>query len=235
MSVNVTVIDRATCNSPDYYNSDPVITKGMICAGSDGKKQTDTCGVRTLCAGGKQPVIITLTAMYVQMTDDVFLLTLGGFRRTTGVSRSTGRSHFFWKAMWPNKKAGSVRVSLWKTAQVDQKHDEEVWDAISPLRSTSLSLFFCDTFYLYSLLALCTYIKSQGNSAKCRVISTQLIGVGVFCSWFLVMRNKKDLKCCVYFRNPLSSSISPSIYDAQTKCTEPQWRVGWGRVGWGCF
>lgn len=66
MEVNVTVIDRVTCNSRDYYNSDPVITKDMICAGSDGKKQTDTCQVRMLCAGSKQPFIGTLAAVYEQ-------------------------------------------------------------------------------------------------------------------------------------------------------------------------
>uniref|UniRef100_A0A1A7XCF2 Peptidase S1 domain-containing protein n=2 Tax=Iconisemion striatum TaxID=60296 RepID=A0A1A7XCF2_9TELE len=43
MSVNVTVIDRTTCNSPDYYNSNPVITESMICAGSDGQNVADTC------------------------------------------------------------------------------------------------------------------------------------------------------------------------------------------------
>uniref|UniRef100_A0A8C6KYZ0 Granzyme A-like n=1 Tax=Nothobranchius furzeri TaxID=105023 RepID=A0A8C6KYZ0_NOTFU len=43
MSVNVTVIDRVKCNSPDYYNFNPVITKSMICAGSDGKNVADTC------------------------------------------------------------------------------------------------------------------------------------------------------------------------------------------------
>uniref|UniRef100_A0A3Q1FUW5 trypsin n=1 Tax=Acanthochromis polyacanthus TaxID=80966 RepID=A0A3Q1FUW5_9TELE len=43
-SVNVTVIDRMKCNSPDYYNLKPVITSSMICAGSDGKNNADTCG-----------------------------------------------------------------------------------------------------------------------------------------------------------------------------------------------
>ncbi|TKS78376.1 Granzyme A [Collichthys lucidus] len=41
MSATVTVIDRVKCNK--YYNFNPVITKSMICAGSDGKKKTDTC------------------------------------------------------------------------------------------------------------------------------------------------------------------------------------------------
>ncbi|XP_075955632.1 granzyme A-like [Anarhichas minor] len=55
MSVNVTVIDRVKCNSPEYYGLNPVITRGMICAGSDGKKSADTCqgdsGGPLLCDG----------------------------------------------------------------------------------------------------------------------------------------------------------------------------------------
>uniref|UniRef100_UPI0037E95D50 granzyme A-like n=1 Tax=Semicossyphus pulcher TaxID=241346 RepID=UPI0037E95D50 len=55
MSVNVTVIDRAKCNSPQYYNHTPVITSSMICAGSDGKNRADTCqgdsGGPLLCKG----------------------------------------------------------------------------------------------------------------------------------------------------------------------------------------
>ncbi|XP_047448817.1 granzyme A-like [Mugil cephalus] len=55
MSVNVTVIDRVKCNSPDYYNYKPVITNSMICAGSDGKNNADTCqgdsGGPLLCNG----------------------------------------------------------------------------------------------------------------------------------------------------------------------------------------
>ncbi|XP_019744819.1 granzyme A-like isoform X1 [Hippocampus comes] len=43
MSVDVTIIDRKKCNSAEYYNRKPVITAGMICAGSNGKKVTDTC------------------------------------------------------------------------------------------------------------------------------------------------------------------------------------------------
>ncbi|XP_061586068.1 granzyme A-like [Cololabis saira] len=55
MNVNVTVVDRAKCNSPEYYNFDPVITKSMVCAGSDGKKAAGTCmgdsGGPLLCNG----------------------------------------------------------------------------------------------------------------------------------------------------------------------------------------
>ena len=45
MSVNVTVVDRVKCNSAEYYNCKPVITRGMICAGSDGKRIADSCRV----------------------------------------------------------------------------------------------------------------------------------------------------------------------------------------------
>ncbi|KAM4575809.1 granzyme A-like [Odontesthes bonariensis] len=54
-SVNVTVINRVKCNSPDYYNLRPVITSSMICAGSDGQSVADTCqgdsGGPLLCNG----------------------------------------------------------------------------------------------------------------------------------------------------------------------------------------
>ncbi|XP_043967117.1 granzyme K-like [Gambusia affinis] len=43
MSTNVTVIDRMKCNSKDYYNLSPYITKNMICAGWNGKIKADTC------------------------------------------------------------------------------------------------------------------------------------------------------------------------------------------------
>ncbi|XP_062237495.1 granzyme A-like isoform X1 [Platichthys flesus] len=56
MSVNVTVVDRVKCNSAEYYNCTPVITSGMICAGSDGKNTADTCGGDSggplVCSGG---------------------------------------------------------------------------------------------------------------------------------------------------------------------------------------
>nr|XP_049618737.1 granzyme A-like isoform X2 [Syngnathus scovelli] len=43
MSVDVTVIDRRTCNSAEYYNGKPVITEAMICAGYKGRKVAGTC------------------------------------------------------------------------------------------------------------------------------------------------------------------------------------------------
>lgn len=48
MSVDVTVIDRKKCNSNKYYDGQPVITAGMICAGMNGKKVTDTCNVSAI-------------------------------------------------------------------------------------------------------------------------------------------------------------------------------------------
>ncbi|XP_053276140.1 granzyme A-like [Pleuronectes platessa] len=56
MSVNVTVVDRVKCNSAEYYNCTPVITSGMICAGSDGENEADSCGGDSggplVCSGG---------------------------------------------------------------------------------------------------------------------------------------------------------------------------------------
>ncbi|KAM8865839.1 granzyme K-like [Synchiropus picturatus] len=43
LSATVTVIDRQKCNSPMYYDHDPVITTGMICAGGTGDDHSDTC------------------------------------------------------------------------------------------------------------------------------------------------------------------------------------------------
>ncbi|XP_061673561.1 granzyme A-like [Syngnathoides biaculeatus] len=41
MAVNVTVMNRKQCN--EYYKQKPVIIQSMICAGSDGQKEADTC------------------------------------------------------------------------------------------------------------------------------------------------------------------------------------------------
>ncbi|XP_047197312.1 granzyme A-like [Hippoglossus stenolepis] len=56
MSGNVTVVDREKCNSAKYYNSKPVITSSMICAGSDKKNVADVfhgdSGGPLMCSGG---------------------------------------------------------------------------------------------------------------------------------------------------------------------------------------
>ena len=44
-SVNVTIIDRMKCNSPGFYNFNPVITNSMLCAGSVSKDTADSCQV----------------------------------------------------------------------------------------------------------------------------------------------------------------------------------------------
>ncbi|XP_035292029.1 granzyme A-like [Anguilla anguilla] len=60
LSANVTVIDRKLCNSKEYYNQKPKITDTMLCAGSMGKKRTDTCqgdsGGPLLCEGALRGV-----------------------------------------------------------------------------------------------------------------------------------------------------------------------------------
>ncbi|XP_045856096.1 granzyme K [Meles meles] len=40
--VTVTVINRKLCNSPSYYNHNPIITEDMVCAG-DARGQKDSC------------------------------------------------------------------------------------------------------------------------------------------------------------------------------------------------
>ena len=77
MSVNVTVVDRVKCG--EYYNKKPVITKDMICAGSDGKNNADTCKVSTHSIYFEQEVTcnihITLYAVYVPQ-NVLYLLSL---------------------------------------------------------------------------------------------------------------------------------------------------------------
>uniref|UniRef100_A0A4W5LN37 trypsin n=2 Tax=Hucho hucho TaxID=62062 RepID=A0A4W5LN37_9TELE len=47
LSVNITVINRSKCNSGEYYNFNPIIDGGMLCAGYDGNQQpADACQVR---------------------------------------------------------------------------------------------------------------------------------------------------------------------------------------------
>ncbi|XP_046872737.1 granzyme A-like [Hypomesus transpacificus] len=54
-SVNVTIIDRMKCNSPGFYNFNPVITNSMLCAGSVSKDTADSCqgdsGGPLVCGG----------------------------------------------------------------------------------------------------------------------------------------------------------------------------------------
>ncbi|KAI3371999.1 hypothetical protein L3Q82_006870 [Scortum barcoo] len=76
MAVNVTVIDRVKCNSAEYYGLTTVITRSMICAGSDGSNSADTCqgdsGGPLLCNGvlvgvtsfGKRCGLITKPGVY---------------------------------------------------------------------------------------------------------------------------------------------------------------------------
>ncbi|KAJ8005560.1 hypothetical protein DPEC_G00119210 [Dallia pectoralis] len=60
-SANVTVIDRPKCNSPEYYNMNPIITYTMLCAGSVGKTREDSCqgdsGGPLVCGGELQGVV----------------------------------------------------------------------------------------------------------------------------------------------------------------------------------
>ncbi|XP_010865821.2 granzyme K isoform X3 [Esox lucius] len=60
-SASVTVIDRLKCNSPEYYNKDPVITKKMLCAGFLDNIKVDACkgdsGGPLVCGGKLQGVV----------------------------------------------------------------------------------------------------------------------------------------------------------------------------------
>ena len=125
MSVNVTVVDRVKCNSPKYYNGRPVITRGMICAGSDGTNEADSCQVSNgecLFAGPSCQCLYCLSVIVV--------FSVGGFRRPTDVQRRTGWCHFFWRRVWPERQARSVLVSHSETTQLDQRHNEEVKDFV---------------------------------------------------------------------------------------------------------
>ncbi|KAM4745892.1 transmembrane protease serine 9-like [Anableps anableps] len=86
MSVNVTVIDRQTCNTPDYYNLKPYINRNMLCAGSDGKNNADTCqgdsGGPILC----NKVLAGITAFGK----------LCGLKKKPGVYSFLSESHLKW-------------------------------------------------------------------------------------------------------------------------------------------
>lgn len=47
--VNITIIDRKTCNDPNHYNFNPVIGMNMVCAGSlrGGKDSCDVSKIRS--------------------------------------------------------------------------------------------------------------------------------------------------------------------------------------------
>ncbi|KAL8203884.1 UNVERIFIED_CONTAM: hypothetical protein K2H54_063047 [Gekko kuhli] len=53
--VNVAVVDRHTCNDRNHYNSQPVVTENMVCAGGDNNQRNDTCngdsGGPLICGG----------------------------------------------------------------------------------------------------------------------------------------------------------------------------------------
>ncbi|XP_060091969.1 granzyme A-like [Heteronotia binoei] len=53
--VNVAVIDRHICNDRNHYDSQPVVTKSMVCAGGVNNQRNDTCngdsGGPLICGG----------------------------------------------------------------------------------------------------------------------------------------------------------------------------------------
>ncbi|XP_076008864.1 granzyme K-like [Genypterus blacodes] len=85
MSGNVTVINRVKCNSRRYYNG--FITKSMICAGSDGTNQADTCsgdsGGPLLCKG----VLVGVTSFGVKEC---------GRKHKPGVFTFLNNEHLLW-------------------------------------------------------------------------------------------------------------------------------------------
>ena len=127
MSVNVTVVDRVKCNSPEYYNLNPVITRSMICAGSDGKNRADTCQVRTLDSlSPPYQHLHCSVCVRLKMTCHVFILSPGRFRRAAVVQWNADRGDLFRTEVWRDEKSGSVLFSLRKTTHLDQNDNEEV-------------------------------------------------------------------------------------------------------------
>lgn len=148
MSVNVTVIDRVKCNSPEYYNGDPVITSGMICAGSVSKKKADTCQVRR----GGTTTCQHLFDSCVFVNDTCVFSLPGGFRRPSDLQRSTGRSHIFWEAVRRREKARCVLLRLQKSAPLDTQDYEEVRNIIGVSCQTFWSLHFSHIRFCISLM-----------------------------------------------------------------------------------
>lgn len=148
MSVNVTIIDRVKCNSPEYYNCNPVITSGMICAGSVSKKEADTCQVRR---GGTTTCQHLFDSRVFANDTCVFSLP-GGFRRPSDLQWSTGRSHVFWEEMRRREEARCVLLRLQKPAPLDPEDYEEVRNIIGVPCQTFWSLHFNQIRFCISLI-----------------------------------------------------------------------------------
>lgn len=116
---HVAVISRQKCNSCDYYNHNPSITRDMICAGTFGKRNDSSCYVSMTNACSFY--------FFVHIFNHIFDLAAGGFRRTTAVLRNVGWSHFFWIS-WVHDKTCGLLVSLKETTKVDQKNNEVIWN-----------------------------------------------------------------------------------------------------------
>lgn len=115
---HVAVISRQKCNSCDYYNHDPSITRDMICAGTFGKRNDSSCYVSMTDACSFY--------FFVHIFNHIFdLADVGGFRRTTAVLRNVGWSHFLWIS-WVHDKTCGLLVSLKETTKVDQKNNEVI-------------------------------------------------------------------------------------------------------------
>ncbi|XP_012510734.1 PREDICTED: granzyme K [Propithecus coquereli] len=75
--VTVTVISREVCNSQNYYNHNPVITKDMVCAG-DAKGQKDSCkgdsGGPLICKGVFHAIVSGGTACGVARKPGIYTL-----------------------------------------------------------------------------------------------------------------------------------------------------------------